>query len=116
MVSVLSAAQLLEHNGEMKVGLLMYEFEIGKGKLVDILASNYDICARYNGGANAGHTVKVEGKKYIFHLLPCGMLYPQCKNMLGNGVVVHFPTMFEELKQFDDSKISTDGRLFISNR
>ena len=88
----------------------------GKGKLVDILANEYDICARYNGGANAGHTVKVQDKKYIFHLLPCGMLYPKCVNVLGNGVVIHLPTMFEEIKQLEDSKISWDGRLLLSNR
>lgn len=60
----------------------------GKGKLVDILAENYDICARFNGGNNAGHTVKVDGVKYAFHLLPCGILYPTCKNIIGNGVVI----------------------------
>jgi adenylosuccinate synthase len=47
----------------------------GKGKLVDILAPNYEVCARFNGGNNAGHTVKVDGVKYAFHLLPCGILY-----------------------------------------
>ena len=50
----------------------------GKGKLVDILAKDYDLCARFNGGANAGHTVIADGNKYAFHLLPCGILYPQC--------------------------------------
>ena len=48
----------------------------GKGKLVDILAAKYDLCARFNGGANAGHTVVADGNKYAFHLLPCGILYP----------------------------------------
>ena len=48
----------------------------GKGKLVDILAKDYDLCARFNGGANAGHTVIADGNKYAFHLLPCGILYP----------------------------------------
>jgi adenylosuccinate synthase len=47
----------------------------GKGKLVDILAEKYDFCARFNGGANAGHTVIAGGHKYAFHLLPCGILY-----------------------------------------
>ena len=69
----------------------------GKGKLVDILAEKYDVCGRFNGGANAGHTVYANGKKYAFHLLPCGILYKSCQNVLGNGVVVHLPTMFEEL-------------------
>ena len=69
----------------------------GKGKLVDILSKDYEVCARFNGGANAGHTVVANGHKYAFHLLPCGILYPKCVNVLGNGVVVHIPTMFEEL-------------------
>lgn len=67
----------------------------GKGKLVDILAEKYDYCARFNGGANAGHTIVVGGVKYAFHLLPCGILYPSCMNVVGNGVVVHIPTMYE---------------------
>jgi hypothetical protein len=61
----------------------------GKGKLVDILAKRYDVIARFNGGANAGHTLVVgEGaakKKFAFHLLPCGMLYPGKINVIGNG-------------------------------
>jgi len=69
----------------------------GKGKLVDILAEKYDICARFNGGANAGHTVIAGGNKYAFHLLPCGILYQSCKNIIGNGVVINIPTLFEEL-------------------
>ncbi len=69
----------------------------GKGKLVDILAKDYNVCARFNGGANAGHTVVADGHKYAFHLLPCGILYPGCQNILGNGVVVSIPSMFEEL-------------------
>ena len=70
----------------------------GKGKLVDILAANYDICARFNGGSNAGHTVEAEGHKYAFHLLPCGVLYSSCTNVIGNGVVVHLQSLFNELK------------------
>jgi len=83
---------------------------------VDILAEKYDYCGRFNGGANAGHTVVVNGKKYAFHLLPCGILYSNCKNILGNGVVVHIPTMFDELKQLDRDHVNYDGRLFVSDR
>jgi adenylosuccinate synthase len=70
----------------------------GKGKLVDILAKDYDLCARFNGGANAGHTIVVDKVKYALHLLPCGIMYQQCQNLLGNGVVVNIPGMFGELK------------------
>jgi len=66
----------------------------GKGKLVDILAKDFDVCARFNGGSNAGHTVVADGHKYAFHLLPCGILYPTCVNLLGNGVVVNIKSMF----------------------
>ena len=88
----------------------------GKGKLVDILAKDFDVCARFNGGANAGHTVVADGHKYAFHLLPCGILYKKCVNVLGNGVVVHIPTLFEELEQLDRNKIDYKGRLVISDR
>ena len=88
----------------------------GKGKLVDILAKDYDVCARFNGGANAGHTVVADGHKYAFHLLPFGILYQKCVNVLGNGVVVHIPTLFEELEQLDKNGVDYKKRLFISDR
>ena len=66
----------------------------GKGKLVDVLAGRADVVARFNGGANAGHSLVVDGKTYAFHLLPCGMLRADCENVIGNGVVVHLPTLF----------------------
>ena len=65
---------------------------------------------------NLGHTVVVKGNKYAFHLLPCGILYDSCVNLLGNGVVVHIPTMLDELKQLDRDNIDYKGRLLISNR
>ena len=88
----------------------------GKGKLVDILAKDYDVCARFNGGANAGHTVVADGVKYAFHLLPCGILYPSCQNILGNGVVLSIDSMFGELAQLDDNGVDYKGRLKISTR
>ena len=60
----------------------------GKGKLVDLLSDKYDINARFNGGANAGHSVVKNGAKYAFHLVPCVILAPNTINLLGNGVVV----------------------------
>merc|ERR1719188_1146188 len=88
----------------------------GKGKLVDILAQDVQLCARFNGGANAGHTLVVDGNKYAFHLLPCGMINKSCKNLIGNGVVVHVPTLMKELdalKHFDPRAME---RVFISTR
>jgi len=88
----------------------------GKGKLVDILAENADIVCRFNGGANAGHTLVVDGKKFAFHLLPCGLLYPHAMNLIGNGCVVNIQGMFGELKNLDDGGIDYKGRLLVSNR
>jgi len=88
----------------------------GKGKLADVLAKNYDIVGRFNGGANAGHTVVAEGRKFAFHLLPCGLIYPHTTNILGNGVVVHVPALFEEAAPLDDVGIEWRNRLLLSDR
>eukprot|EP00494_Astrolonche_serrata_P030211 UN30478 len=88
----------------------------GKGKLVDILAEDADVVSRFNGGANAGHTIVAKGKKYAFHLLPCGLLYPNVMNVIGNGCVVNVPSMFGELEQLDKENIDWKGRLLVSNR
>jgi len=88
----------------------------GKGKLVDILAQDVQLCARFNGGANAGHTLNVEGKKYAFHLLPCGMINKACKNLIGNGVVVHVPTLMKELQELKEFDPRALERVFISTR
>lgn len=88
----------------------------GKGKLVDILAKDYQIIGRATGGANAGHTVVVGDKKHVFHLLPSGLLHEGTVCMIGNGVVVHLPTMFEELKKLKEGGIEWEGRLTISDR
>lgn len=88
----------------------------GKGKLVDILAQQYDVVARYAGGSNAGHTIVVDGKKFAFHLLPSGLLHETATCLIGNGVVLHLPTLFKELASLDEQSISYAGRLKISDR
>lgn len=88
----------------------------GKGKLADVLAKNYDIVARFNGGSNAGHTVVAEGKKFAFHLLPCGLIYPHTINLLGNGVVVDLDALDEETEPLSDAGIEWKDRLFVSDR
>ena len=60
----------------------------GKGKIVDLLSSDVDIVARYQGGANAGHTVYIVDKKIVLHQVPSGILRPECKCILGNGMVI----------------------------
>jgi len=73
----------------------------GKGKVVDYYASQADIVVRFNGGANAGHTIVSGGKKFAFHHVPSGVLYPEKTNIVGNGVVLEPKKFFEELSQLD---------------
>jgi len=88
----------------------------GKGKIVDVLCQEFEICARFNGGSNAGHTIVVDGKKFAFHLLPIGIVNPNSICLIGNGCVIHLPTLFEELEQLEKSGVSFNGRLLISDR
>eukprot|EP00162_Nutomonas_longa_P010003 comp19637_c0_seq1/m.37603 comp19637_c0_seq1/g.37603 ORF comp19637_c0_seq1/g.37603 comp19637_c0_seq1/m.37603 type:complete len:423 (-) comp19637_c0_seq1:553-1821(-) len=88
----------------------------GKGKLVDILAQDVDVVARCQGGSNAGHTIVVEGKKYAFHLIPSGILNAKALCVLGNGVVVHFPTLMKEIANLEANGIEWKSRLVISDR
>ncbi|KAG5184211.1 adenylosuccinate synthetase [Tribonema minus] len=88
----------------------------GKGKLVDILAQRYDVCARVAGGSNAGHTIVVDGKKFKFHLLPSGMLNPNSTGVIGNGVVVHIPTLLEEMRELELAGVNFKDRLKLSDR
>ncbi len=74
----------------------------GKGKLVDSISGAFDIICRFSGGANAGHTIVVDGKKFVFHLLPSGMLHPKTIGVIGNGTVVDLPGMLQELEQLKD--------------
>ena len=62
----------------------------GKGKIVDLLAADADVIARFQGGANAGHTIIVEDKKYVLHLIPSGIIHPGKVCVIGNGVVAKF--------------------------
>lgn len=86
----------------------------GKGKIVDILSEKYDIVVRYQGGANAGHTVEIGDKKFILHLIPSGILRDQCVCVVGNGVVIDPTALLDEIKFLESNGISVDGRLFVS--
>ncbi|MFH2067841.1 MAG: adenylosuccinate synthase [Candidatus Omnitrophota bacterium] len=86
----------------------------GKGKVIDYLAENHQVVARYQGGANAGHTVVVNGKRYIFHLIPSGILHPQAECILGNGVVIDPISLISEIDFLKKENISITGRLWIS--
>ena len=83
---------------------------------MDVLGDSYDITARCAGGANAGHTVVVNGKKFAFHLLPSSILHPKNTCLIGNGVVLHIPSFFKELKNLENQGIDYQGRILISDR
>ncbi len=87
----------------------------GKGKLVDLLASEFDAVVRYNGGANAGHSVVVGGERYALHLVPSGILSPDVLAVIGNGVVIDPHRLLEELRTLQDRGVDTSG-MVISDR
>ncbi|MFZ1081114.1 MAG: adenylosuccinate synthase [Candidatus Kryptoniota bacterium] len=87
----------------------------GKGKIVDLLSEDVDIVARYQGGANAGHTVVVEGKTYVLHLIPSGILHPKVVCVIGNGVVLDPQAFLDEVALLESHDIKVRGRLFISH-
>jgi adenylosuccinate synthase len=86
----------------------------GKGKIVDLLSERYDIVVRYQGGANAGHTVQVGDKQFILHLIPSGILWENVKCVIGNGVVIDPKALLDEIKFLENLGINIKGRLFIS--
>jgi adenylosuccinate synthase len=88
----------------------------GKGKIVDLLTARFDVVARYQGGHNAGHTVIFNGKKYVLHLIPSGILHPEKICVIGNGVVIDPIALKKEIQELEAAGISCKGRLFLSNR
>ena len=88
----------------------------GKGKLVDLLTPAFSIVARYQGGHNAGHTVFVNGRKFVLHLIPSGILHAGVTCVIGNGVVIDPEALFAEIDQLRREGIEPEGRLFISER
>jgi adenylosuccinate synthase len=88
----------------------------GKGKIVDVLSENFPVVARYAGGHNAGHTVIIDGKKFILQLVPSGVLRPGCRGVIGNGVVLDPVAFLKEVGNLRQMGVKVDGNLFISNR
>jgi adenylosuccinate synthase len=88
----------------------------GKGKIVDVLAAQAGVIARYQGGANAGHTVHVGGDEFILHQIPSGILHADKRCLLGNGVVLDMDQFFEELDALQGRGIEAEPRLGISGR
>jgi adenylosuccinate synthase len=88
----------------------------GKGKIVDVLSENFSVVARYAGGHNAGHTVIINGKKFILQLVPCGVLRTGCRSVIGNGVVLDPLAFLKEVDALRLAGVKVDGNLFVSNR
>jgi adenylosuccinate synthase len=88
----------------------------GKGRAVDLLAARSDLVVRYQGGANAGHTVVVGEERFVLHLLPSGVIQPRTLNVIGNGVVVDPAALLEELDGLAARGIDLAGRLLVSDR
>ncbi len=88
----------------------------GKGKIVDVLSERFSVVARYAGGHNAGHTVIINGKRFVLQLVPCGVLRQGCRSVIGNGVVLDPIAFLKEVAALRDAGINVDGNLFVSNR
>lgn len=88
----------------------------GKGKVVDALTPKYDIVARFQGGPNAGHTIKFEGKKFVLHNIPSGVLTPGCINVIGNGVIIEPNILKGEIEGLNEAGFNLKDTLMISNR
>ncbi len=87
----------------------------GKAKVIDYLTERSDVIIRFQGGANAGHTVIVEGKKFVFHLVPSGLMYPDKVCLVGNGVVFDTEQFLREVDELNANGISVANRLFVSD-
>jgi len=88
----------------------------GKGKVVDFLSQDADIVVRYQGGSNAGHTIEIGAERYVLHLVPSGILYPDKICVIGNGLVIDPVGLVKEIKELNERGIKTDGRLHVSDR
>jgi adenylosuccinate synthase len=88
----------------------------GKGKIVDYLANQYDLVARFQGGPNAGHTLKFDGKKFVLHTIPSGIFRENIVNLIGNGVVIDPITLKRELEKLDDIGLEYQPRLLVAKK
>ncbi|MCL2609075.1 MAG: adenylosuccinate synthetase [Treponema sp.] len=88
----------------------------GKGKIVDYLAAEAEVIVRYSGGANAGHTIVIDGERYALHLIPSGVFYPGRTSILGTGMVIDPQALFEEIRGLEERGTDTAGRILVSDR
>ena len=88
----------------------------GKGKIVDLLSEGVDVVARYQGGANAGHTIVFGSTKVVLHLIPSGILHPSVQCVIGNGTVIDPAALMQEIAMLEQMGINISGRLHISHK
>ena len=104
------------NNNKIDILLGLQWGDEGKGKVVDALTPNYDIVARFQGGPNAGHTIEFEGKKFVLHNIPSGVLTPGCVNLIGNGVIIDPHILKEEIENLSKAGFNLRQTLMIANR
>lgn len=88
----------------------------GKGKIVDVVASQYEVVARFQGGPNAGHTLVINGVKHVLHQIPSGIFHPKTQNIIGNGVVLDIVVLLDEIKGLQAKGVNVADNLFISKK
>ena len=88
----------------------------GKGKIVDYLATQYDVVARFQGGPNAGHTLKFDGQKFVLHTVPSGIFRKELVNLIGNGVVIDPITLRRELGGLREAEVDYKDRLLVAKK
>ena len=84
----------------------------GKGKVIDLLTNQAEAVVRFQGGHNAGHTLVINGQKTVLHLIPSG-IFNDAKCIIGNGVVLHIPTLLEEIKSLQTKNINIENKLLM---
>jgi len=104
------------HKGKAAIVVGAQWGDEGKGKIVDVLSEKFSVVARYAGGHNAGHTVIINGKRFVLQLVPCGVLREGCRSVIGNGVVLDPIAFLKEVCALRDAGVKVDGNLFVSNR
>ena len=105
---------MVEKSNKLVVGL--FWGDEGKAKIVDFLTPYAEVVVRYQGGANAGHSVEVAGQRFVLHQVPTGILHPDKKCVLGAGMVIDLPQLVEELSELESRGIEWRGRIMVSPR
>ena len=102
--------------GKVDVILGLVFGDEGKGKIIDLISHDYDIVARFNGSDNAGHSIVIDNKKHVLHLIPSGVFRPNCINIIGNGCLINPISFVDEISKLKEIGIDITQTLYISKR